>query len=179
MKIKVKLLGESIYCTLPKIIEKGDWIDLSLAKDVVLSAPQSGVLREKKNEHGVITRVRNVELPVTLLPLGVAMELPKGFEAVIVVRSSTPKKWGIMQANAYAVIDNSYCGDNDEWRLPVITLRSTEINAGTRIAQFRIQLSQKATMWQKIKWLFSNKIEICQVTSLNNKDRKGIGSTGD
>ena len=102
MKIKVKLLGKNTYCTLPKIIEKGDWIDLSLAKDVVLSAPQSGVLREKKNEHGVITRVRNVELPVTLLPLGVAMELPKGFEAVMVVRSSTPKKWGIMQANAYA-----------------------------------------------------------------------------
>lgn len=178
MKIKVKLLAKNIDCTLPKIIEKGDWIDLSLAEDVSLSAPQSGVLREKKNEHGVITRVRNVELPVSILPLGVAIELPKGFEAVMVVRSSTPKKWGIMQANAYAVIDNSYCGDNDEWKLPVITLKSTEIKAGTRIAQFRIQLSQKATMWQKLKWLFSNKIEICQVASLNNKDRKGIGSTG-
>lgn len=179
MKIKVKLVGNNTYCTLPKIIEKGDWIDLSLAKDVSLPAPQSGVLRERKNEHGVITRVRNVEIPVIVLPLGVAMELPKGFEAIAVVRSSTPKKWGIVQANAMGVIDNSYCGNDDEWKLPVFTLRSTTIKAGTRVAQFRIQLSQKATVWQKLKWLFSNKIEIVQVDELNKTNRGGIGSTGD
>ena len=103
MKIKVKLLGKNT--TMPKIIDKGDWIDLSLAEDVVLSAPQSGVLREKKNEHGVITRVRNVELPVTLLPLGIAMELPKGFEAIVLPRSSTPKKFGIICANSMGIID--------------------------------------------------------------------------
>ena len=177
MKIKVKLLGNNV--TMPKIIEKGDWIDLFLAEDVVLEAPQSGVLKEVVNDHGVHTRVRNVELPVTLLPLGVAMELPKGFEAIAVVRSSTPKKWKIVQANAIAVIDNSYCGNNDEWKLPVFTLGHTEIKAGTRIAQFRIQLSQKATIWQKLKWLFSNKIELVQVDNLNKTNRGGIGSTGD
>ena len=75
------------------------------------------------------------------------------------------------------VIDNSYCGDNDEWRLPVITLRSTEINAGTRVAQFRIQLSQKATVWQKIKWLFSTGIQLEYVDILSSINRGGIGST--
>jgi len=179
MEIKVKLVGNNTYCTLPKIIEKGDWIDLSLAKDISLPAPQSGTLKEVKNEHGVISRVRNVELPVTLLPLGVAMKLPKGYEAIMVVRSSTPKKWGIVQANAMAVIDNSYSGNEDEWRLPVFTLRSTNIKAGTRVAQFRIQLSQKATVWQKIKWLFSNKIKLVQVENLDDTNRGGIGSTGD
>lgn len=177
MKIKVKLLGKNT--TMPKIIDKGDWIDLSLAEDVELAAPQSGTLKEITNEHGVHSRVRNVELPVTILPLGVAMKLPKGFEAPMVVRSSTPKKWGIVQANAYAVIDNTYCGNNDEWKLPVFTLKYTTIKAGTRIAQFRIQLSQKATMWQKIKWLFSNKIELVQVDNLSENNRGGIGSTGD
>lgn len=177
MKIKVKLLGKNT--TMPKIIDKGDWIDLSLAKDVELAAPQSGTLKEITNEHGVHSRVRNVELPITILPLGVAMKLPKGLEAVTVVRSSTPYKWGVVQANAYGVIDNTYCGNDDEWKLPVFTLRHTTIKAGTRIAQFRIQLSQKATIWQKIKWLFSNKIELVQVDNLSKTNRGGIGSTGD
>lgn len=159
MKIKVKLLSNNIYITLPKIIKKGDWIDLSLSKNISLSAPQSGTLREKKNEHGVITRIRNIELPVTLLPLGISIKLPKELEAIVIIKNNIPRKFGIVQANAIEIIDNS---NYNELILPIFTLRSTDIKAGTKIAQFRIQLSPKANIWQKLKWAFSRKIKIVE-----------------
>ena len=102
MKIKVKVLTNGC---MPSIIDKGDWIDLICAEDVELKAPQSGVLKEHTNEHGVISRVRNVEAEVTYIPLGVAMKLPKGYEAIVLPRSSTPKKFGIMCGNSMGVID--------------------------------------------------------------------------
>lgn len=175
MKIKVKVLTEGC---MPSIIKNGDWIDLICAEDTYLKAPQSGVLREVTNDHGVVQRVRNVEAEVTYIPLGVAMQLPKGFEAIVLPRSSTPKKFGIIEANSMGVIDNSYCGNNDEWKFAAIPIRSTTIEKGTRICQFRVQLSQKANIWQKLKWLFSSKIKLVEVKELNNKDRKGFGSTG-
>ena len=76
------------------------------------------------------------------------------------------------------VIDNTYCGNNDEWKYPAIALRDTIIKRGDRICQFRIQLSQKATLWQKIKWFLSSGIKIIKVDSLDNNDRGGFGSTG-
>ena len=77
------------------------------------------------------------------------------------------------------IIDNkmSYCGDNDEWKYNAIALNTSHIKKGDRICQFRIQLSQKATFWQKLRWLFSSKIELVQVDHLDNKDRGGFGST--
>jgi len=57
-------------------------------------------------------------------------------------------------------------------------MRETTIEAGDRICQFRIQLSQKATMWQKIKWLFSSGVELVQVDDLGDNNRGGLGSTG-
>lgn len=155
MKIKIKVLTEGC---MPEIIEKGDWIDLKVAKSVKLEANAS---------------------KVTLLPLGVAMKLPKGFEAIVASRSSTPSKLGIICANSLGVIDGSYRGNEDEWKFPVIAIKNTTIKKGTRICQFKIQLSQKATIWQKIKWLFSNKIELVQVDNLSDNNRGGIGSTGD
>lgn len=71
----------------------------------------------------------------------------------------------------------SYNSDEDEWKMPVIAMRKTTIPKGTRIAQFKVQLSQKATAWQKIKWLFSNGIKIVYVNSLSNAKRGGFGST--
>ena len=106
------------------------------------------------------------------------MQLPKGFEAVLLPRSSTYIKFGIIAGNSEGVIDQSYCGDNDEWKFSAIALDSTTIEAGDRICQFRVQLSQKATIWQKIKWLFSSGVEIVEVDELNKRDRKGFGSTG-
>ncbi len=93
----------------------GDWIDLRAAEDIMLS----------KNEF-------------TLIPLGVAMELPEGYEALVVPRSSTFKKYGIIMANSIGIIDESYKGDNDEWHFPALAMRDTFIRKNERICQFRI-----------------------------------------
>ena len=125
-----------------EINPKGDWIDLRSAIDIDL----------KKDEF-------------KLIPLGVAMQLPKGYEAHIVPRSSTYKNFGIIQTNHQAVIDESYCGDNDQWYYPIYALRDTHISMGDRICQFRIMEKQPM-------------LEFEEVDRLNNKDRNGFGSSG-
>lgn len=139
MKIKIKY-----FTDIEKIIkiEKGDWIDLRAAEDVTLKAGE-----------------------FKLIPLGVAMELPAGYEAHMVPRSSTYKKFGIIQTNHQAVIDESYCGDNDQWLYPAYALRDTEIHKGDRICQFRIMEKQP-------------NIEFEEVEHLGNEDRGSFGSTG-
>jgi dUTP pyrophosphatase len=116
-----------------------------------------------------------VQYSYAVIPLGVCMQLPKGYEAIVAARSSTAKKYGIIMANGIGIIDNSYCGDEDEWCFPAIGMKDATIEAGSRICQFRIQLSQKATIWQKIKWLFTSKITFKVVEHLNNKNRMGLG----
>lgn len=175
LKIKVKRINKNI--PLPEVIDKGDWIDLRAAETVTLNAPQANILKRHKVK-GVEERHRDVEFDSKLIRLGVAMQLPKGFEAVALSRSSTYKNFGVILGNSEGVIDQPYCGDNDEWRFNAIAFRDTTINEGDRICQFRIQLSQKATMWQKIKWLLSSGIEIVEVDELGNPDREGIGITG-
>lgn len=168
-KIKVKVLTEG--CA-PHISKKGDWIDLRSAEDVVINAPWAGQLNRPEQKYRAVTFEEH------LIPLGVAMELPKGYEAIVAVRSSTYKNFGIILANHLGIIDNSYRGDDDQWFAPVIALRDTTIKKGSRICQFRIQLSQKATFWQKVKHLFSNGVEIELVNKLGNLNRGGHGSTG-
>jgi dUTP pyrophosphatase len=174
LKIKVKRFKneQGAMVSFPKVIRKGDWVDLSSSKEFVLNAPQAGTLKGHDVKH------RDVVSEVTYIPLGVAMQLPKGFEAIMASRSSTPKKLGIMQANGIGIIDSTFCSDSDEWMFPAVTVRKTSIAANSRICQFRIQLSQKATMWQKLKWLFSSGIEFVEVESLDNEPRGGLGSTG-
>lgn len=177
MKLKVKVKVFNTLMKFPEILEKGDWIDLRAANNIIMHAPQAGTLKihkvgGKENSH------RDVEFDFQLIPLGVAMQLPKGFEAVMLPRSSTYKNFGIIEANSEGVIDHSYCGNNDEWKFPAVAFRDTEIHVNDRICQFRIQPSQKATVWQKIKWLLSSGVKIVEVDSLSNKDREGIGSTG-
>ena len=123
-------------------IDIGDWVDLRLAEDV-------GIYKGENR----------------LLPLGIAMELPKGYEAHILPRSSTFKNWGILVANSMAIIDESYNGDNDQWFLNVFATRDTLINKGDRICQFRVMEKQP-------------KIEFVEVETLGNKDRGGFGTTG-
>jgi len=106
------------------------------------------------------------------------MKLPKGFEAIVVSRSGTFKHYGCIQTNASGVIDNTYSGNDDEWGYPATFLKAGHISAGDRVCQFRIQLSQKATMWQKLKWLFSKKIEIVAVDKLDKVNRGGFGKSG-
>ena len=175
MNIKIKRLNSKIE--LPKIIKKGEWIDLRASRRVVMRAPQAQVLK-RVTVNGETSSYRDVEFDIQLIPLGIAMQLPKGYEAVVLPRSGTFKNFGIMLTNSAGVIDNSYCGDTDEWKFGAIAIKHCEIQEGDRICQFRIQLSQKATMWQKIKWLFSSKITLTEVKQLGNGDRGGFSSTG-
>lgn len=177
MKLKIKVRNVNHFAPLPEIAKKGDWIDLYAASNCTMSAPQAGTLKTHK-VNGENVSHRDVSFDFDLIPLGVVMQLPKGFEAIIAPRSSAYKNFGIIQANSIGVVDNSYCGDNDMWKLPVIALKDTTIAAGTRICQFRIQLSQNATLWQKIKWLLSSGIKFEGCRFLSNKDRGGFGSTG-
>lgn len=140
MKVKIKYFNEN----LPKVnkITQGDWIDLRAAKTIEL----------KQNEFG-------------LVPLGIAMELPEGYEAHVVPRSSTFKNFGIIETNSMGVIDESYKGDNDQWFFPAYALRDTTIEFGQRICQFRIM--------EKMP-----EVEFVEVEYLNNNDRGGHGTTG-
>lgn len=162
---------------MPVNIDKGDWFDLKAAETVTLAAPQAGV-RKRETIDGEVVSHRDVSFDSKLIRLGIAMKLPAGYEAVTLPRSSTYKNYGIIVWNSQGVIDNSYQGNEDEWKFPAIAMRDTVIQAGDRICQFRIQLSQKATMWQKIKWLFSRKIKFELVNELNCTNRCGLGSTG-
>ena len=151
---------------------KGDCIDLRAAKDYVFSSPIANTLQQKFR-----VKTRNVVFDHKLIKLGIAMQLPKGFVAVIRQRSSTTKKLKLLSASS-GFIDNSYCGNNDEWGFYCIAIDDTIINKGDRIAQFEIRLSQFATPWQKIKWLFTKKIKFVFVNHLDGNDRGGHGSTG-
>lgn len=174
LKIKVKVI---VSGCMPEINPVGDWIDLRSAVDMEIPAPQSGTLK-RTTINGEEVSHRDVEIPVYYIPLGVAIKLPKGFEAIIDSRSSGPKKIGIFIPNGQGVVDNSYSGNKDEWNYICSTMRQVSIKKGDRICQFRIQLSQKATMWQKIKWLFSSGVELVQVDDLGDNNRGGLGSTG-
>lgn len=171
LKIKVRIINNGMI--VPKIYKKGEWIDLSVSEPVYFDAPQAGILKKFGEKS-----YRNVTFSTAMVPLGIAMKLPDGFEAILAPRSSTFKNFGIMQTNSFGVIDNSYSGNNDEWKIPVVAFKNTKLDCGDRICQFRIQLSQKATLWQKIKWFFSSGIEIVHVAYLDNKDRGGFGTTG-
>lgn len=139
--IKIKYLEHGML----KIekIEKGDWIDLRTAKDVHL----------EPNEF-------------KLIPLGVAMALPTNYEALVIPRGSTFKKYGVIQANSIGLIDESYCGNNDEWYFPAYATRAVDIPKNTRICQFRILKHQPT-------------VELIEVEHLSDTDRGGFGSTGE
>lgn len=176
MKLKIKVKVITPGC-MPVINEKGDWVDLKSAIDITIPALQYDVPKRKTVGTEKIS-YRNVEIPVYYIPLGVAMELPKGFEAIIDSRSSGPKKLGLFTPSGQGVVDNVYNGNEDQWYYVCSPMRETTIERGNRICQFRIQLSQKATIWQKIKWLFSSGIKLVKVDELSNVNRAGLGSTG-
>ena len=173
LKIKVKVLTKGC---MPVINENGDWVDLKSAININIPAPQSYALKRKTVE-GERISYRNVEIPTYYIPLGVAMQLPQGFEAIIDSRSGSPKKLGLFIPGGQGVVDNIYNGNDDQWHYVCSPLRKTTIEAGDRICQFRIQLSQKATMWQKIKWLLSSGIELVEVDDLKGTNR-GMNVTG-
>ena len=136
MKIKINTHGN------PMPERHGDWIDLATAEDVEV----------KSGEYVSIS-------------LGVSMELPKGCYAMVVPRSSTFKKWSLLQANSVGVIDNDYSGPNEIWRFPCVAFKDVFIPKGTRLCQFCVMKSNEA-------------VEFEQDDLATNEDRGGFGSTG-
>ena len=140
-KIKIKYFTDEID-QLDYIAEKSDWIDLRASETVEF---KSGDFK--------------------LIPLGVAMELPKGYEAHVVPRSSTFKNYGLLQVNSCGIIDGSYCGNEDMWRAPMYATRDTVVKKNERICQFRIVENQPVIVFE-------------QVEALENENRGGFGTTG-
>ena len=122
--------------------DRGDWIDLYTYNDTTL----------KTNER-------------TYISMGVSMALPQGYEAIMAPRSSTFKRWGLLQTNGIGIIDNSYCGTDDIWMMPVLATRDVVIPKGTRLCQFRIQEKQPEIIFTPQK-------------QLNKENRGGLGSSG-
>lgn len=168
MKIKVKLFNKN--CKF-EAIKKGEWIDLRAAETYQLDAPYAHTLNSKRNKRTVVFDEHKI-------PLGIGMKLPEGFEAHILPRSGTFKNYGLFLVNSQGIIDSSYSGPNDQWAFQAIATRDCIVNEGDRICQFRIMPSQKATMWQKLKWLFTSKIEFEFVDDYEGVDRGGFSSTG-
>ena len=150
----------------PVITDKGEWIDLMAAENVDFAAPHNAY------------NTRITEYDAKKVSLGIAMSLPKGIEAVILPRSSLYGNKGVTLVNSQGVIDSSYSGDNDIWSAYLKADRASTILVGERIVQFRLQPSQRASIWTKIKWLFVSKIEFNKVEYLNNPDRGGYGVSG-
>jgi dUTP pyrophosphatase len=141
LQIKIKYFNDEMP-RLTYIEGKSNWIDLMANEDIEL----------KQGEFALVS-------------LGVAMQLPDGYEAYMLPRSSSFKNYGFLQTNSQGVIDTSYCGDSDEWKLPVLAIRDVVIKKFDRVCQFRIQKSMP-------------EFEFIQVETLGNKDRDGFGSTG-
>ena len=141
MKIQIKYFDKEID-KITNVEGKSDWFDLRAAETVNLKAGE-----------------------YKLIPLGIGMILPDGYEANIVPRSSTFKHYGVLQTNAFGVIDNSYSGDNDQWCFPAYATRNTIINKNDRICQFRINKKQPTFDFEEVE-------------HLNETDRGGFGSTG-
>lgn len=141
-KLSVKIKYHTDMLPIDKF-ENGDWIDLRSAEDVEMRA---GDFR--------------------LISLGISMKLPDGYEAHVVPRSSTYRRWGIIQANHMGVIDNSYCGENDIWKFPAIAIRDTTIYKNDRICQFRIVKKQPEFEFEEVEYM-------------DDPDRGGFGSSGD
>ena len=169
--IRVKYLNNNLPCL--KYNPKGDWIDVYASKDIFINHNESANI-----------------------PLGFAMELPKGYEAHLVPRSSTFKTWGLIQTNSPGIIDNSYCGDNDEWSMPVFCLEPKDIiylrrqSLSDRVIRYfdsdrdpyvikkgtKIKEGDKIAQFRIVKSMPTVEFELAAF--LGNPDRSGFGSTG-
>ncbi len=141
MELKIKYFTDGLD-PLCYVAGKSDWIDLHCAETITLHAGEA-----------------------RLLPLGVAIALPEGYEAIVAPRSSTFLRYGLLMSNSVGVVDNTYCGDNDQWHMPVYATRDVTIEKNTRICQFRILKSQPTLSFKVVE-------------HLSGPDRGGFGSTG-
>lgn len=157
MKIKIKRLHPNLNIDNIKKIEQGDWIDLYAC-----------TLKDMQTKEVYDLNTSYIDYKpgdYFLVGLGVAMELPEGYEAHIAPRGSTFKNFGLIQTNSVGVVDESYKGDNDEWFIPVFACTEGVLEFGDKICQFRIMKKMPPIEFEKVK-------------KLNNNDRGGFGSTG-
>ncbi|MDD4308403.1 MAG: deoxyuridine 5'-triphosphate nucleotidohydrolase [Thermoplasmata archaeon] len=142
--VNTKTIKIKYHSDIDKIqpISIGNWVDLRIDSDVMLMKGESAILS-----------------------LGVSMKLPKGFEAHIAPRSSTFKNWGIIQTNGIGIVDDSYSGNDDIWKMGVYATRDTYIEKNSRVCQFRIMEIQPDLVFD-------------EVDSLDDVSRGGFGSTG-
>ncbi len=141
LELKIHYLTEDIE-PLTYVEGKSDWIDLRAAREISFEAGE-----------------------FKLIPLGIAVKLPEGYEAHVAPRSSTFKNFGLLQVNGVGVVDSSYCGDHDEWFVPMLATRPVTVHRGDRICQFRVMENQPA-------------LRFIPVEHLDGEDRGGFGSTG-
>lgn len=167
MEIKIKYFNED-YPRLEKI-QQGDWIDLrvdSLVNGVWYTEQFDEIVEDGKVfKPSPVESFRYYEGDIIKFGLGVAMELPEGYEAHVAPRSSTRRKFGLVQTNSIGIIDNSYNGDGDEWMAEFVAVEDGIIERFDRVCQFRIVENQPD-------------IEMVEVDKLDNEDRGGYGSTG-
>lgn len=163
LKIYYKSIDENIH---PVVLKDGEWFDLMAAEDHTFSAPHNAY------------NTRITQYDSYKISLGIAMSLPVGIEAILAPRSSLFEKKGLELVNSIGVIDSTYSGNSDIWNAYLKASRDCVVTKGERIVQFRLQPSQKASVWTKLKWLFTSKIEFINVDDLGRSNRGGNGSTG-
>lgn len=158
IKLNERIMMMNIYIKrhnpkliMPEQVAGSDWIDLRAAEDIWIP-----------------------EGEFALIDLGVSIDMPYGYEAHVIPRSSLFKNFGLIQTNSMGLIDNSYCSDNDRWKFPAYCLqgrdfidgrKGTMVHLNDRICQFRVVENQPSITFR-------------EVDSLSGVTRGGFGSTG-
>lgn len=138
LKIKIREITKG--CA-PKVLNIGDAIDLIAAEDYYIEKGHSAKIR-----------------------LGIAIEVPEDYCTLMLPRSSTFKYWKMLQTNSIGLIDNSYCGNNDELSMPIFATETCVVKKGERVCP--------------IMCIPRYKYDIEFVEKLDNEDRGGFGTSG-
>jgi len=103
---------------------------------------------------------------IAIVPANLVVKVPSGYMLALISRSSTPRKKGLLKPHAIGVIDQDYCGENDELGIQVynFTDQTVVVEKGERIAQAVVIPVQK--------------VQFSEVKNMNTADRGGFGSTG-
>ena len=165
---------------MPKMVklDRGNWVDCRVIEggkvtfDIGTPNERKEKLQwvdcERTLEDGTIEKTKKITYhkgDFLMLPLGISIKQPKGYEVNLLPRSSTFKNFGIIQANSMAVGDDTFISDNDMYHYPAIALTDGEIYLYDRICQMQVNKTTN--------------LKLNEVDTLgDNKARKGFGSTG-
>lgn len=115
-----------------------------------------------------LATIEDVAVPAgsqALLRTGLVFCIPEDHVLLILARSSTFRKFGVILANGVGVIDSDYCGPEDEVLISVLNpgTEDVEIKSGSRVAQAMVIHRPKLTF---------------EEGAPNAENRGGFGSTG-